>query len=608
VYTPFPGDQIVLDLGSAFTSPAGDAIDVDLALGTSAAPPPDGWLPSGMSNDFRVGWSDGRSVCRGIDSPWHDARRIDPFLSCLFSDGRVVAADLRSGWQELIALHRTNRIGWQRLMRSDSSMRSLWRMLTGKDPAAMAAAWGGGVGIDESIECAFLQPGAKDNERDLVHGSGLHMGAEVAAPWIMPPAKDRNHTTRWGRETYAKICTRKYQIPGGLALNFNLETPIEQVGNGDHVDAWFDSLSYDQRCSHREPSGWRDAYTYVPPDLSRVVPSKKVWIIMNSVLLTRVSDNKPLDVASISMHTDMATWCWGFEATINSLDSYQAIEPTSGTTAIKATVNGYNWLLEVEQARESETFGRRTWTVSGRSISAELAAPAAVTKSYVETADRTAVQLIEAELSGTGYTLDYQGVDWLVSGGALSVSDLAPMAIIKRIAEAAGGVVQSAPGEKKLLVLPRYKGNPWGWSAADPDIYLNEAARSFSSDWQPGAQPNAVIVSGTTQGVMAKVIRTGTAGDRLATMVTDPLITATEVAAERGRTVLAAGQNFRQVTIDLPLMTEPDLPGLLVPGMIVDVNQASGIWRGQVTGVRISGTRNRGLSVRQIITVERYYV
>jgi hypothetical protein len=106
---------------------------------------------------------------------------------------------------------------------------------------------------------------------------------------------------------------------------------------------------------------------------------------------------------------------------------------------------------------------------------------------------------------------------------------------------------------------------------------------------------------------MAKVIRTGTAGDRLATMVTDPLITATEVAAERGRTVLAAGQNFRQVTIDLPLMSPPDLPGLLVPGTIVDVNQASGIWRGQVTGVRISGSRNRGLSVRQIITVERYY-
>ncbi|BCL59977.1 hypothetical protein DGMP_06700 [Desulfomarina profundi] len=465
--------------------------------------------------------------------------------------------------------------------------------------------------LEDKNRIPFRYPPRREHQSELPwQESGKYLDPEKQVPYRIGLANDHHHTTRWGKKFYKEICLRDYRLEkaAGTALLFDLDTPIDQVDDGALIRFHFDSLSYDLRCSHREPSGFRDAYIYVPSPFVPVTPTRGLHIIMNNVLLTRVSDDKPLDATSISLTTNFGSWCWGFEATLKTLESYLAARPdTSGNKTVRATVNGYDFLFEIDGASEQERFGEKSWSVRGRSISAELARPGAVAVSYTEGSDRNAVQLAERELENTGWTIDWQTVDWLVSAGAFSYTDKVKMEAIIRIAEAVGAQVQTIRDEKKLVVLPRYNGSPWNWDTATPDLIITESVvRQISHEWAPGPGYNGIFVTGTAQGVMAKVKRTGSAGDRLAPMVTDALITQTAAARERGRVALAASGSWQNLSIVLPLFAPPGQPGLLLPGALVKVVRPRGTWVGQVTGNRITGMRNNGLSVRQVINVERW--
>ena len=89
-------------------------------------------------------------------------------------------------------------------------------------------------------------------------------------------------------------------------------------------------------------------------------------------------------------------------------------------------------------------------------------------------------------------------------------------------------------------------------------------------------------------------------------MVTDPLIVTTEAATQRGIYEIAASGSWQPYTITLPLKTEPEQPGLLLPGTLLQINRVRESFRCMVTGVKVSAQRQNGLKVRQIVEVERY--
>jgi len=154
--------------------------------------------------------------------------------------------------------------------------------------------------------------------------------------------------------------------------------------------------------------------------------------------------------------------------------------------------------------------------------------------------------------------------------------------------------------------------SPWNWAAAVPDIALTEdIIQSINSEWRPQPAYNGVYVSGTTQGVIVLVKRTATAGDFQAGMVTDPLITHVDAGTERGRNILAAAGKWSLETIQIPLMPSPGLPGLLLPGTLVEITEGVTTWRGQVAGVSVNAQRSDGndgrLTVSQTLDIERWY-
>ncbi len=85
--------------------------------------------------------------------------------------------------------------------------------------------------------------------------------------------------------------------------------------------------------------------------------------------------------------------------------------------------------------------------------------------------------------------------------------------------------------------------------------------------WVDKPAYNRVFVSGQDVGVLGQVTRAGTAGNVLAPMVVDRLITEVAAARQRGLDVLADTGHQIEVSLRLPVLAET---GVIQPGAFVE--------------------------------------
>lgn len=348
------------------------------------------------------------------------------------------------------------------------------------------------------------------------------------------------------------------------------------------------------------------------PQAGFVIQPARFYMAVHSLVAHRLPDLTEIPIYDLSLSADAGSFGWTFNASA-PMAAFDALAPSSGLPAqVRFTLDGLPFAFVVDSLRKSEEFGRRGVRFSGRSITALLARPyARETTRGNAGAAATAQQLAEQALDTTGVTLDWGLTDWLVPAGAWSHSGT-PLAAVQAIVEAAGGYLQSHRSAATLLARHPYPelagglpGGPWNWYAPGvvPDVELApDAIITSAIERRDGPAINGVYVSGTTQGVLALVKRTGSAADQLASLVTDPLITTQEVALQRGLSVLGAAGPKHLVSIDLPVLTGAGQPGVLDVGQLVQVNTATP-WRGRVRSV---GVNARMPSVRQSVQIERH--
>lgn len=116
--------------------------------------------------------------------------------------------------------------------------------------------------------------------------------------------------------------------------------------------------------------------------------------------------------------------------------------------------------------------------------------------------------------------------------------------------------------------------------------------------WVDKPVANRVYVSGEGIGVLGQVTRTGTAGDALAPMVVDRLITHADAARQRGIAVLSDSGRSIGMTLSLPVLPAT---GVIEPGIFVQYQDGSTSRIGLVRSTQIDA---RMPQVRQTIGVE----
>jgi hypothetical protein len=318
------------------------------------------------------------------------------------------------------------------------------------------------------------------------------------------------------------------------------------------------------------------------------------------------------------MSINVDAYAWSMSASVSGAQALALIQGAEGEPVeVDVHINGTTWRVAVDSWSLTEAWQQRGGTIRGRSKAAYLASPYAATRDYQEAELRQAQQLATQELP-PGWTLTWGIDDWLVPGGAWQYQNLAPIDAISRLAAGGAGYVQADRTGDTLHIRPLYAQAPWDWHLLTPDVALPpDIIVQRGSEYSPGDPRNAVFVHGGQEGgILARVLRTGSAGDKLAPTIVDSLITATEPARARGIAALAATGRQARETYELPLSAS--LGGLLEPGAIVARGADPGTgfvedWRGIVRGVTVDARASRAsngggaLQVRQSVEIERHY-
>ncbi|MGS4906609.1 hypothetical protein ACVDHI_00380 [Aeromonas sp. 25-248] len=327
-----------------------------------------------------------------------------------------------------------------------------------------------------------------------------------------------------------------------------------------------------------------------------VIPTRRVYLVSNAASIVRVRDGTDIPATSLSIELDTDSWAWQFTAQIPRIAAAEMTDEEE----VSIFVNGQQWDCVCDGWQSSQSFARESATLTGRSRTAYLSPTHVLPQAVSEIGAATIAQLAEALLP-FGWTLDWQAPDWLVPGGFFSLDSQTPIEAIKYLAEAAGGFVLPHQRDRHLVIKPRYPTVPWQIDGALADVAIPRAIiTTLGSDFQPGLPANGIYVSGGHQGINARVLRQGTAGERQASAITHPLVCDVVAARAQGVVGLAKTMPKRTQTIQLPLSADT---GLILPGALLAVDG----WKGYNRGVRVSAElQNKAMTVRQQLTVERF--
>jgi len=438
---------------------------------------------------------------------------------------------------------------------------------------------------------------------------GIFEGADPRREGTRFRHQDADRTSRTSRASAWQLATSRRRSTGN---GFQVATPFSQAWHGPFQEARVPPIGVSvirppeppvpSPCY--TPSGhlvfalpWRADAELVfvcdaspaPTDTTVVVPVRRVYLVLNDVSLHRLIDGAEVPVFTLSLSLDAGSWTWGFDAVLPT-SAEPLVDPghAAGPVELVVRVNGTAFRVLAEAISRERRFGEASVRVSGRGRNAVLAAPYAPVMTFSNAEARTARQLMDDVLTlngvSLGWTVDWGLTDWIVPARVFAHQGTWIEALAA-IAGAAGGELLPHPTDKNLRVRHRYPVAPWEWHTVTPDFVLPvEAVARESVRWLEKPAYNRVFVAGQEVGVLGQVTRGGTAGEVLAPMVVDPLITEAAAARQRGLAVLADTGRQIEVSLRLPVWAAT---GIIEPGAFVAYQDGSVTRLGMVRATHV---------------------
>jgi len=444
---------------------------------------------------------------------------------------------------------------------------------------------------------ASISAGHQEATRVWQDRVGIFQGADSRHDGTRFRHQDGDRTSRTSRASAWQLATSRRRSNGN---GFQVATPFSQAWHGRFQEARVPPIGV-SRIRPPEPPVPSPCYTPgghlvfavpwradadlvfvcdaspAPTDTTVVVPVRRVYLVLNDVSLHRLIDGAEVPVFTLSLSLDAGSWTWGFEAVLPA-SAEPLVDPghVSGPVELLVRVNGTAFRVLAEAISRERRFGEASVRVSGRGRNAVLAAPYAPVMTFSNAEARTARQLMDHVLTlngvSLGWTVDWDLTDWIVPARVFAHQGTWIEALAA-IAGAAGGDLLPHPTEQSLRVRHRYPVAPWEWHTVTPDVVLPvDALARESVRWLEKPAYNRVFVAGQEVGVLGQVTRAGTAGEVLAPMVVDPLITEAAAARQRGLAVLADTGRQIEVSLRLPVLAGT---GIIAPGAFVEYQDGS---------------------------------
>ncbi len=490
---------------------------------------------------------------------------------------------------------------------------------------ATGAEWGGLITRDKHIlnsykNSAYWDASFKDRHFKKSWDMSFNMDHHKRNSFendMLDQIRDKRHGTYWGPFWYSLFCQEKYfPYLEDEDIKLVLKTDVPILNNPDFLKPNNPRCPFDYWYS-----GGRGVNTpVINPIDTLITERRKKYYMINSAFIKRLPSNESIAFEAVNISTDRNSWTWSFDITLSSKDYLNLIKPSGNTLVdVEININGWKWTCRVENWRETISFGKRAWSVSGRSPSVELGEPYLIEPSFANN-QANGGQIINDILEHSGWTADWQYdsefdpfTEWLIPASVLNLYDSSKIKQMQSVIEAVSAFIQTVPdtnSEKKFIIRPRYKKNPWAWNSITPSVILNDAVCHEIGRENNIIRPvNSVIITGENHGVTVSATRDGTAGDMPAPMEISSLITTAKAGRERARHVIGNSGFWINHSMRLfSLMPPGQAPGLLLPGDFMQMQEVGlSSWMGQVTGVGISAAWSNGLIVSQQLEVEQFH-
>lgn len=334
----------------------------------------------------------------------------------------------------------------------------------------------------------------------------------------------------------------------------------------------------------------------------REIPIRRTYMSTNSASLVRWPDLTPLPVIAMSVETDFDSWCWGLSATLAGPAAWDLVQPNPLACEVQATINGQVWRFLLDVPSTNRSFNSDRVTLKGRSRSAWLHDPYTLSRNFSENAAREMVQLAEAAIANTGWTLDWTTENWVVPAYRYN-SWNTPIGVLIRLMNTTDDGLYTHPYLQVITTRKRWPVASWLLDGATMDLAIPESAVLSLTQNPVYSQPlNGVYISGTSHGALALVKIAGTDGAlQPADPIVDELLCDEAGVAARARGLNALSDSGAGWEMDAEVLFTPEV-GLIHPGLIVSIAGLKGISR----SVRIQCNLDAGgLSVRQSVGLER---
>lgn len=579
-YTP-PVGQVDLLFGGGGGEETENAVAISGTFGAltgAASIVYDNAVPRGPAGGAADGWRVAAPVSTGWTAPWAESRRMPAITAAGWGGGleaySVVAVPWRllnpaaSGadarWRTGYAQSGAWAVPWRELLRRRTSVGIPWRI-------AQPISIGRGVAFE------YLR-GAHGEVRGGWR-EGITTSMERAHPWRI-----------------AAYCARSWRLPWSEAGSIGPGSVVVSAGEEPSPAPCYEGpvgrvdLLFAPACTDADAL-WR-LLLFGCAAKTACIPRRRAYLVIHDVSLYRASDGLAIAASQLVIGIDSDALAVSWSATLLGMAALEAVEPSldGEPVTLVAEIDGHAWHLLVEDWTEDRQHGQRSIRASGRGLSGWLAAPYERTLSGQTTSDLTIQQALEGHLpTGSGWTLSWVAATapWLIPAGAWTWQNVTHMQAIHAAAQGVGLIVVPDPAAKVLTVRERYPVMPWDFSGATPDLVIPDSAiLSVSRRATAPDQANAVYVHGSEiGGVLARVYRSGTAGDVAAPTVSHPLITHTDAARLLGARLLAAQQRQPEVrAITLPLGDDFPLAEL---GDLLAVTLDSEAVRGIVSAVSV---------------------
>lgn len=557
-----------------------------------------------VANDINVT----RGIFSAARSGWDDGARVTQSAQAAYGRSLKVMQSVAEGWEPARLISVGIHDGWGRPLRVVSQDVSRWKAATSV-LLSVSAHWfrpntryfSSSVAWDDARDCV------SDAAERYRYAPSLQAAQHVH--WDPAIQRSRRVAGRYNDAVSRLISSRVvweragYPSPGLSVIPDPVDPTVPQLPPGVPVD-----LVFSEQWSpllHRALVFGADTQ---PP--INVFP--KVYMLMPTVNLYALPSGDELAAIDAVWSTDLDSWGWQFSATLKRPSDIERVKPSaSGLVAVRCVINGYAFTGWVESYRHTRSHGVNTYTISGTSLSAELSEPFIQKSAGLVDTALNARQIAESLLLNTGWTLDWQTVDWLVPANTFSWDRLDPMGVLAQLADSVGAVVQSHVSERTLRVIPRYPVSPWHWD--DPATTVATALpesliASMGADYVKRPEFNGAIVAGGANGVIVRATRDGTAGEVSAGIFVDDLITHVDAGRERARIELCKAGAWEEINATGWLTSAGEGPGLILPGSLIEVVGIQGNYRTLVNGVSVAMRSSiDALTVRQSITAEKRY-